>query len=182
MPKEIKRWNSFSVTNTSSNEAKFTYIILNSQTPCPPRGAVPVNQGRCGRFFTLNARIVFGHGCDRPNYVGAKYNFIQASAMAIKPPAPMSKRLGPEHYGEDRQESQVEKAERVVREELRWRRRTETTLAERKKGEIEKVKIAIRLRNETLVTVAWIAERLRMGSVANVNTLLYHWRQGKHEK
>ena len=94
----------------------------------------------------------------------------------------MSKRLGPEHYGEDRQESQVEKAERVVREELRWRRWTETTLAERKKGEIEKVKIAIRLRNETLVTVAWIAERLRMGSVANVNTLLYHWRQGKHEK
>ena len=51
MPKEIKRWNSFSVTNTSSNEAKFTYIILNSQTPCPPRGAVPVNQRCCGRLF-----------------------------------------------------------------------------------------------------------------------------------
>ena len=91
----------------------------------------------------------------------------------------MSKRLGPEHYGEERQESQVEKAERVVREELRRRRWTEETLAERRKGEVEKVKIAIRLRNETLVTVAWIAGRLQMGSVANVNTLLYHWRQSK---
>jgi hypothetical protein len=41
----------------------------------------------------------------------------------------------------------------------------------------EKVKIAVRLRRETLVTVEWIAERLRMGSVANVNTLLYHRRK-----
>ena len=33
----------------------------------------------------------------------------------------------------------------------------------------------MRLSREMLVTVAWIAERLRMGSVANVNTLLYQW-------
>jgi hypothetical protein len=45
------------------NEAKLTYIRLNSQTP---RGAIPVNQGG---FFTLNTRIVFGHGCDCTNYV-----------------------------------------------------------------------------------------------------------------
>lgn len=93
----------------------------------------------------------------------------------------MSKRLGPEHYGEERQESQAEKAEQVVKEELRRRRWTEATLGERKKGEVEKVKIAVRLRQETLVTVAWIATRLQMGGVANVNTLLYRWRQGKHK-
>ena len=34
--------------------------------------------------------------------------------------------------------------------------------------------VAVRLRAETAVTVRWIAERLRMGSVANVNTMLYH--------
>jgi hypothetical protein len=34
----------------------------------------------------------------------------------------------------------------------------------------------VRLRIETLVTVAWMAERLQMGSVDNVNTLLYQWR------
>src|SRR6266852_1546809 len=45
---EFKRWNGFSATNTSRNEAKLAYIILNIQTPCPPRGAVPVNQ-RCRR-------------------------------------------------------------------------------------------------------------------------------------
>jgi len=51
MPMKIKYWNSFSVTNTSQNEAKLTYIRLNCQTPCPPRGAVPVNQGCSRRLF-----------------------------------------------------------------------------------------------------------------------------------
>ena len=94
----------------------------------------------------------------------------------------MSERLGPEHYGEERQESQTEKAERVVGEELRRRRWTEATLGERNKGDVEKLKIAVRLRNETLMTVAWIAQRLQMGSVANVNTLLYQWRRGKGQE
>ena len=94
----------------------------------------------------------------------------------------MSQRLGPEHYGEERQESQAEKAERVVGEELHRRRWTEATLGERTKGDKEKVKIAVRLRKETLMTVAWIAKRLRMGSVANVNTLLYQWRHDRHRK
>ncbi len=89
----------------------------------------------------------------------------------------MSERLGPEHYGEKRQESQVAKAERVVAEELRRRGWTEERLGERAKGDREKVKIAVRLRRETLVTVARIAARLQMGSVAQVNTRLYPWRQ-----
>ncbi len=91
----------------------------------------------------------------------------------------MSERLGAEHYGEERQESQVEKAERVVGEELRRRGWAEAALGGRAKGDREKIKIAARLRQETLVTVAWIAARLQMGSVANVNTLLYRWRQSR---
>ena len=31
---------------TRPKEAKLAYVTLNTQTPCPPRGAVPVNQGR----------------------------------------------------------------------------------------------------------------------------------------
>ncbi len=93
----------------------------------------------------------------------------------------MNERLGPEHYGEERQASQGEKAERLVAEELRRRRWTEATLGERNKGDLEKLKVAVRLRKETLMTVAWIAQRLQMGSVANVNTLLYRWRQEKHK-
>ena len=44
------------------------------------------------------------------------------------------------------------------------------------------LKIAVRLRRETLVTVTWIAQRLQLGRVANVNTLLYRWRQGNPGK
>jgi len=91
----------------------------------------------------------------------------------------MSERMGREHYGEERQESQTEKAERVVKEEMQRRRWTQEMLADRAKGDLEKIKMAVRLRTETLVTVAWIAERLQMGSVANVNTLLYQRRQGR---
>jgi len=41
------RRGSFSVTNASQIEAKLTYVRLNIQTPCPPRGAVPVNTRAC---------------------------------------------------------------------------------------------------------------------------------------
>ena len=91
----------------------------------------------------------------------------------------MSERLGAEHYGKERQESQEEEAERVVEQELHRRRWTKAMLEERNKGDLEKLKIAVRLRKETLVTVAWIAQRLQMGSISNVNTLLYQWRKGK---
>ncbi len=67
----------------------------------------------------------------------------------------------------------------MVAEELGRRRWTEAALRERRKGDPVKVKIAVRLRQETLV---WIAQRLQMGSMAHVNTLLYQWRQGKHRK
>jgi hypothetical protein len=48
---------------------KLAYIKLNRQTPCPPCGAVPVNQECCGSSFTRNTRIAFGHGGDHPSYV-----------------------------------------------------------------------------------------------------------------
>jgi hypothetical protein len=54
-------------------EAKLAYIQLNSQTACPPRAAVPVNQGRCRSYFTRNTWIAFGHGCDHSSYVQAIY-------------------------------------------------------------------------------------------------------------
>ncbi len=72
--KEIERWNGFSGwlpkpatseyphkgrsrremwSNASRYEGKLAYIKLTTQTPCPPRGAVPVNSGRSWEFFTL---------------------------------------------------------------------------------------------------------------------------------
>jgi REP element-mobilizing transposase RayT len=90
----------------------------------------------------------------------------------------MTERLGAEHFGEERLESDVEKAERILSEELKRRGWKETDLPKRAKGDPGKVKMAARLRGETLVTVKWIAERLGMGTASYVNNRLYRWRKG----
>jgi len=44
-------------------------------------------------------------------------------------------------------------------------------------GTLHRVKIAARLRAETLMTVKWIAARLEMGTAGYVNNRLYRWRR-----
>ena len=92
--------------------------------------------------------------------------------------AQMAERRGAEPYGDERLEPDVAKAERILREELKARRWPEAGLAKRAKGDLGKVQIAGRLREETLVTVAWIAARLGMGTAGYVNNRLYRWRKG----
>jgi hypothetical protein len=89
----------------------------------------------------------------------------------------MSERVGPEHYGEERAERAECRAERLVREALKRRRWTKKDLSRRPKGDLVKVKAA-RLREQTTMTVAWIAERLQMGTAGYVNNRLYRWRKG----
>jgi hypothetical protein len=86
--------------------------------------------------------------------------------------AQMSERVGASHYGAERQESGEEKAERIVREEMKVRKWSEQSLSERRKGDAEKVKIALRLRRESIMTLKWIAQRLQMGSWTNVANCL----------
>jgi hypothetical protein len=50
-------------------------------------------------------------------------------------------------------------------------------LVRRAKGDAVKVALAARLRAETVMTVKWIAERLRMGVPGYVNLLLYRRRK-----
>jgi len=69
---EIKRWNSFSPTNASQRR-KARLLKLNRQTACPPRTAVPVNQGCRISSFTHGIRFAFGHGGDYPSYVAFFY-------------------------------------------------------------------------------------------------------------
>jgi putative transposase len=81
-------------------------------------------------------------------------------------------RVGPSHYGSDRQETGVQKAERIVREEterLGWH---ENELQTRRKGDKDKVMLARRLRQETTMSLKWIAQRLQMGSWTYVSNLL----------
>jgi DNA-binding beta-propeller fold protein YncE len=66
----------------STKEAKLTYIKLNNQTTCPPRAAVPINQGCCQRVsFTsrhpdrtsvLAATTVFRRVRNHLNYMTTK--------------------------------------------------------------------------------------------------------------
>ena len=90
----------------------------------------------------------------------------------------VDRQLGALHFGAERAGSQEARAERLVRAELERLGWTAETLAQRPKGELAKVRLAQRLRQETLVTLAWIARRLQMGSVAYLNNRLYLLRKG----
>jgi REP element-mobilizing transposase RayT len=93
--------------------------------------------------------------------------------------AQMKEQVGEHHYGEERAEAEQERAERLVREGLKRLKWKEADLAARPKGDPEKVKLALRLRAETAVTIKWIAERLQMGGWTHVNHLLYWARRRK---
>ena len=84
-----------------------------------------------------------------------------------------AERVGPNPYGAQRYETGVQKTERLVQEELRrlgWR---EDELRGRPKGHSGEVVMARRLRQETTMSLKWIAERLQMGSWTYVSNLLH---------
>jgi REP element-mobilizing transposase RayT len=87
--------------------------------------------------------------------------------------AQMTEKHGPEHYGREIQESAEQKAERITAEELRKLGWQETELSSRRKGDRSKVRIAVRLRQETTMTLEWIAGRLQMGTKTHLAHLLY---------
>lgn len=104
--------------------------------------------------------------------------FFGEEALRQELLAQVSEKAGRSHYGEAIQESSEAGAERIVAEEMARRRWTEPTLNQRRKGDAEKVKIAVRLRRETTVTLAWIAERLQMGTKTHLAHLLYWNKRG----
>jgi REP element-mobilizing transposase RayT len=82
----------------------------------------------------------------------------------------MGSAMGKHHGGEEKRETDEQKAQRLVAEELRKRGWRESDLVERRKTDGTKVKMALRLRTETVMTMDWIAARLQMGcrhTVAN---------------
>ena len=93
----------------------------------------------------------------------------------------MGERVGPEHYGQERTETNEAKAERMVQAELRRLKWSAASLAQRRKGDPGKVQVARRLRTETTMTLSWIADRLQMGTKTHVAHLLY-WADRKKPK
>jgi len=83
-----------------------------------------------------------------------------------------SEGIGPTHYGGQRRETQMAKAERILRSEferLGWK---ETGLGLLPKAHPVKVQLARQLRHETTLSLKWIASRLRMGSWTYLSNLL----------
>jgi REP-associated tyrosine transposase len=93
--------------------------------------------------------------------------------------AQMTEKRGAEHFGQEVRESAQDKANRLLAEELRKLKWKESALGEHRKGDPRKVTIALRLRRETTMTLAWIADRLKMGTKTHLVHLLY-W-QGRQK-
>jgi putative transposase len=89
----------------------------------------------------------------------------------------MTGAMGAQHYGEERRETAAERAEHIVRSELRKAGWKEEKLSSTPKGQGVKVRIAIRLRAVTTMTYQWIGQRLKMGSPSYVSNLVYAQRK-----
>ena len=85
----------------------------------------------------------------------------------------MDKQRGPNHLGQEGQESQVAKAERLVQAALASRGWTEEDLAGRPKTDPLKLEIARQLRKESTMTIPWTAQRLQMGSTNTLRNRLH---------
>jgi hypothetical protein len=84
----------------------------------------------------------------------------------------MRGRTGPNHGGEERRETEEAWAEQLLAEELKRRRWAGAELAQRRKGDALKLKLARRLRQETTMTLNWIAKRLHTGAAGSLANLL----------
>jgi REP element-mobilizing transposase RayT len=102
--------------------------------------------------------------------------FLGGDALKQELLAQASEKTGRWHYGDLVRESAEAQAERIVEEELNKRKWNESTLAARRKGDPAKVGMAQRLQRETTVTLAWIAQRLQMGTRTYLAHLLY-WKR-----
>jgi putative transposase len=92
------------------------------------------------------------------------------------------KALMREHnYGEERAATEKEQAEAIVAQGMKRLGWKEADLVTARKGHPAKVKLARQLRQETTVTIKWIAARLQMGHWTHVNHLLY-WHQRPAKK
>jgi putative transposase len=95
--------------------------------------------------------------------------------------AQMKEQVREHPYGEERLETEVERAQGIVRAGLKRLGWTEADWAKRRKGDPAKVKLALRLRAQTAVTLKWIAEHLQLGSWTYLNHLLY-WHGRRRSK
>jgi putative transposase len=76
--------------------------------------------------------------------------------------------------GEEIKESEQQKAERIIQGQMRLLGWTSKDLLRLPKGDKRKIRIARLLRNQTTMTLKWIAHRLNMGGWTYLSNRLYH--------
>ena len=86
-------------------------------------------------------------------------------------------KLGEHHSGELRRETAEAKAERIIAEELRRLGWSQADLDRRRKNDPAKLALAARLRQETILSLKWVAARLQMGTWKSANARLHRWIQ-----
>jgi len=79
---------------------------------------------------------------------------------------------GPNHTGAEPRESEAAWAGQWLAAELKRLGWTDAELLDRRKGDPQKVELARRLRAQTTMTLAWIAEKLNMGAAGSLANLL----------
>ena len=84
----------------------------------------------------------------------------------------MREQTGPNHAGAERRESEAAWAGQWLAAELKRLDWTAAELADRRKGDPQKVELARQIRAETTMTLAWIAEKLNMGAAGSLANLL----------
>ncbi len=87
----------------------------------------------------------------------------------------MQSKLGDNHSGQLRRQSAETKAEEIIGKEMAQRRWTEGHLKNLRKSDPEKLKIAARLRRETVLPLKWIATRLHLGTSKSANARIHAW-------
>lgn len=90
----------------------------------------------------------------------------------------MDGHMGDHHYGAQRSESAQHKAERLVQAGLKAAGWTEEDLRLRRKSDAVKIRLAADLRQQTTMTLKWIANRLHMGAWTHLNKRLYEHHNG----
>jgi hypothetical protein len=81
-----------------------------------------------------------------------------------------------------RQKTAINKADRILAEELKRLRWTEEDLRRRRKSDPGKFRIAARLRRETILSLKSIAPRVGLGSSKSANARLHTWMQAGNQK
>ena len=84
--------------------------------------------------------------------------------------------LGENQRAQERHQSQEKKAERIIAEGLKIAGIKESRLELMGKGDLLKVQTAMSLREQTTVSLKWIAQRLRMGTWTHISKKLYQER------